>query len=324
MSKRDASWESRIGRRLKLRDLHILSTVVTCGSMAKAARKLGMSQPAVSESVATLEDVLRVRLLDRSPKGVEATIYAHALLARGHVVFDELKQGIRDIEFLDDPGAGEVRIGSPESLMAGFVPAIIERVSWQHPRVVVHAVNAQPGEQEFRALHERSLDLMLGRVLMPLRDPDIAMEVLCEDRFFVVASGRSRWAGRGAIRFADLAHEPWIMFPTDSLIASHFSNALRARGMEPPRASSTTFSMHVRMQLLATGKFLTIMHGSTLRYYAKPWSLKPLQVDLAIPPVPIALLTLRNRTLSPVVRLFVEHARAVSKTLTAKDGHMRR
>jgi len=289
--------------------------------MAKAARQLGMSQPAVSESVATLEDVLGVRLLDRSPKGVEATIYAHALLARGHVVFDELKQGIRDIEFLADPGAGEVRIGSPESLMAGFVPAIIERLSRQHPRVVVHAVNAQPGEQEFRALHERSLDLMVGRVLMPLRDPDIAMEVLCEDRFFVVAGARSRWAGRRAIRFADLAHDPWIMFPTDSLIASHFSKALRAGGMEPPRASSTTFSMHVRMQLLATGKFVTIMHGSALRYYAKPWSLRALPVDLTIPPVPIALLTLRNRTLSPVVRLFVEHARAISKSLTGTDGH---
>ena len=317
MASQDKSWESRIGRRLKLRDLHILSTVVECGSMAKAARQLGMSQPAVSESIANLEDALRVRLLDRNTKGVEPTIYAHALLARGNIVFDELKQGIRDIEFLADPSVGEVRIGSPESLMAGFVPAIIDRMSRQHPRVVVHAVNAQPGEQEFRALHERSIDLMLGRVLMPLRDPDVAMEILCEDRFFVVAGARSRWASRRAIRFADIAREPWIMFPIDSLIASHFSKALQASGLEAPRASNTTFSMHVRMQLLATGRFLTIMHGSTLRYYAKPWSLKALPVDLAIPPVPIALLSLRNRTFSPVVRLFVEQARAVANSMTA-------
>ncbi len=122
MAKGEAGWHSRIGRRLKLRDLHILSTVVECGSMAKGARQLGMSQPAVSESIASLEDALRVRLLDRSPKGVEATIYAHALLERGHVVFDELKQGIRDIEFLADRSVGEVRIGSPELLMAGSYP----------------------------------------------------------------------------------------------------------------------------------------------------------------------------------------------------------
>ena len=190
MTRQERNWESRIGRRLKLRDLDILSTVAECGSMAKGARQLGMSQPAVSESIANLEDTLRVRLLDRSPKGVEPTIYARALLNRGNVVFDELKQGIRDIEFLADPGAGEVRIGCPESLMAGFVPAIIDRMSQRYPRIVTRVVNAQPGEQEFRALHERRLDLMLGRVLMPLRDAEIDAEVLC--------NGQAVRGGRGA------------------------------------------------------------------------------------------------------------------------------
>src|SRR5215475_908009 len=91
-------WESRIGRRLKLRDLHILATVVDRGSMAQGAAHLRMSQPAVSEAIATLESALGVRLLDRSPRGVQPTIYGHALLKRGHVVFDEIKQGLRDIQ----------------------------------------------------------------------------------------------------------------------------------------------------------------------------------------------------------------------------------
>src|SRR5690348_2931158 len=93
-------WESRIGRRVRLRDLHILATVVEAGSMAKGAERLRMSQPSVSEAIANLEAALRVRLLDRGPRGVEATIYADALLRRGRVVFDELVQGVRDIEFL--------------------------------------------------------------------------------------------------------------------------------------------------------------------------------------------------------------------------------
>src|SRR5215468_6372995 len=96
-------WESRLGRRVKLRDLHILSTVVQWGSMTKGAAHLGMSQPAVSEAVANLESALEVPLLDRSPRGIEPTDYARALLKRGRVIFDELRQGIRDIEFLTDP-----------------------------------------------------------------------------------------------------------------------------------------------------------------------------------------------------------------------------
>ncbi|HEV7390312.1 MAG TPA: LysR family transcriptional regulator, partial [Burkholderiales bacterium] len=105
-------WDSRIGRRLKLRDLHIFFAVVHWGSMAKAAKHLGMSQPAVSKIIADMEAALRVRLLDRGSRGVEPTVYAHALLKRGHVVFDELRQGISDIEFLSNPTAGEIRVAT--------------------------------------------------------------------------------------------------------------------------------------------------------------------------------------------------------------------
>jgi DNA-binding transcriptional LysR family regulator len=80
---RKIDWESQIGRRLRLRDLHVFSTVIQRGSMAKAARQLGVSQPAVSEVIADLEHALGVRLVDRSAQGVTATIYGNALLIRG-------------------------------------------------------------------------------------------------------------------------------------------------------------------------------------------------------------------------------------------------
>src|SRR5262245_39547737 len=106
MARTPTDWESRIGRRVTLRDLHILSVVVRSGSMAKAASYLATSQSAVADAIANLEDALHVRLLDRSPQGIEPTIYANVLLKRGHAVFDELKQGVKEIEFLSDPTAG--------------------------------------------------------------------------------------------------------------------------------------------------------------------------------------------------------------------------
>src|SRR5262245_56276343 len=104
-------WESRLGRRLRVRDLYVLSAVVKVGSMAKAARSLSMSQPSVSEAVANLEHLLGVRLLDRGSHGVRPTIYADAILKRSMAVFDELKQGVRDIEALADPTVGELAVG---------------------------------------------------------------------------------------------------------------------------------------------------------------------------------------------------------------------
>lgn len=309
-------WESRIGRRLKLRDLHILFTVVQWGSMAKGAAHLGMSQPAVSEAIAGLEDALRVRLLDRSPRGVEPTIYARVLLKRGDVVFDELKQGIRDIEFLADPTAGEVRIGCPESLAAGFVPAVVERLSTRYPKVSVHVVAAQPGEQEFRELQDRSVDLLLGRVFKPLSNDDVGAELLYQDAFFVVAGAQSRWARRRKVTLAELINEPWILFPPNSVSHSYIERGFHANGLKPPRQSVTSFSIQMRLHLLSTGRFLTVLHDSVLRFNARQWSLKALPIDLLIRPMPIAIFTLKNRTLSPVVQLFIEQAHEVAKSIS--------
>src|SRR5882672_1612789 len=132
---RAVDWESRIGRRLRLRDLHILFAVADCGSMAKAATRLRVTQPAISKAVGDLEAAIGVRLLDRSPIGVEPTVYGHALLKCGLAVFDELRQGIRNIEHLADPTAGELRVGCQITLAATILPPIIEQFCDRYPRV---------------------------------------------------------------------------------------------------------------------------------------------------------------------------------------------
>ncbi len=89
-------WDSHIGRRLKLRDLHVFFSVVQLGSMAKAAAHFRVTQPAVSQVIADLEYALGVKLLDRSPRGVEPTVYGRSLLKGGAAAFDDLKQTIKE------------------------------------------------------------------------------------------------------------------------------------------------------------------------------------------------------------------------------------
>jgi DNA-binding transcriptional LysR family regulator len=317
MSRSAQDWESRIGRRLRLRDLHILSTVVQWGSMAKAASHLAMSQPAVSEAIASLEAALGVRLLDRTPQGVEPTLYASALLKRGLVVFDELRQGIKEIEFLSDPTAGEVRIGCNESLATGFMADVIDQFSRQYPRVLVHVVNATTVTQEFRELHERTVDLLLGRVLKPLADDEIDAEVLFQDQYFVVAGARSPWARRRKIALADLLDEPWIFVPPNTVAALFMAQAFSAQGLELPRAAVTSLSAAIRVQLVATGRFLTIVSGSLLRHNAERWDLKALPIPLDALSLPIAFFKLKHRTASPVVEKFIEYLRAAAKSMAA-------
>jgi len=309
-------WESRIGRRLRLRDLHILFAVVQWGSMAKAAANLRISQPSVSEAIADLEHTVGVRLLDRSPQGVEPTAYGRALLHRSHAAFDELRQGIRDIEFLADPTAGELRIASPETLTAGLLPAIIERMSRKYPRMVFHVVQANTVTLEFRELRERSVDLALARLLKPLAADDLDAETLFDDRLFVVAGARHPLARRRKVEFAELAKAQWIAIPPDNAAGSFAAEAFQASGLGLPKPTVVTFSHHVRYHLLASGRYVTTLPGSALRFNAEYFSLKVLSVDVPFPLRPVAIVTLKNRTLSPVAKLFVDCAREVAKPLT--------
>src|SRR5215471_3728821 len=208
---RKIDWESQIGRRLKLRDLHVFSTVVQRGSMAKAAQQLGVSQPAVSEVIADLEHALGVRLLDRSAQGIEPTIYGDALLKRSVAVFDELKQSIRDIEFLSDATTGEVRIGSGEAPWFTLLPDVIRRFSQQYPRIDVHTELIDHSEA-FLALRERSYDCVLIPIRMALHDKaaadDLTVEILYDDAHIVAAWVHSKWARRRKIDLAELIDEP--------------------------------------------------------------------------------------------------------------------
>jgi DNA-binding transcriptional LysR family regulator len=137
-------WDSRIGRRVRLRDLHILFAVVQQGSMAKAGAQLGMSQSAVSQAIAAIEHALRVPLLDRTSKGVTPTIYGSALLRRGSAAFDELRLGVQEIETLADPASGDVRIAAAES-SAAILPPVIERLAQRYPRIKLVVLDAPGG-----------------------------------------------------------------------------------------------------------------------------------------------------------------------------------
>src|SRR6266700_2145139 len=131
----------RIGRRLSLRDLNLLLVVIEKRSMSKAAAELAISQPVVSKAIANMERTLGVPLLDRSPTGIEPTPYGRAIAKRGAAAFDELRQGVKDIESLLDPTAGEMRIGCSGPLAAGIVATVIRKLSGRYPRLSFHVLD---------------------------------------------------------------------------------------------------------------------------------------------------------------------------------------
>jgi DNA-binding transcriptional LysR family regulator len=305
-------WEQQIGRRLRLRDLFVLFTVIKKGSMAKAASELSVSTPAVSEIIADLEHALGVRLLDRSPQGIVATVYGEALLRRGETAFDELKQGVRDIEFLADPTSGEIRVASTDSLAITILPDIIKHFGRQHPRVVLHLDTMPSPAIQLPGLRDRKYDLVFARSAPHSDDPsidDLSREILFHDQMVIATGSHTRWASRRKIDLAELANEPWIMPAPDTWTYSHMSEAFRLRGIDMPKASLVTIAWPLVADFLADGQFMAVCARSVARRY----SLKELPVDLPIRPWPVLIVKLKHRTLCPVVERFIDSAREVTR-----------
>jgi DNA-binding transcriptional LysR family regulator len=266
----------------------------------------------VSDAIANLETAIGTRLLDSNARGVEPTIYAKTLLKRIDVVFDELREGIRDIEALADSTAGEVRVACPEFLAGGLIPDVVDGFSRRYPNIVCQVVEADATTLEFRQLQERSVDLMVARVPAAFSDDDLNIEILFDDPHVVVVGGKSPWMKRRNITLADLAGEPWII-PASLIVREIMQEAFETQGLSMPKGKIISSFVLMRNHLLATGRFLTVLPTSALRYNAKQWALRALRIKLGMKQRPIAIIMLKNRSVSPAVQLFVEHLRMTAR-----------
>jgi DNA-binding transcriptional LysR family regulator len=309
------SWDQRLRRRLKLRDLDTLLAVVQCGSMAKAAARLAVSQPAVSKAIADMEATIGIRLFDRTAQGVEPTMYGRALLKSGLAVFDDLRQGVEEIGFLADPASGELRIGTTEPMTAWMLPTIIDRLSKQYPRMAFHVSQIPAVAMQYDALRERRAELTIGRVPGHVVDDDLQADVLFYERLHVVVGRNSPWARRRSVQFADLLDEAWVLPPPDTLAGGLMADVFRASGLDIPRVRVLAVSIQLLKSLLATGRFITLFPTSILQPDENRRLLKVLSIKLPQQPWPVATIRLKNRTVSPVAQLFMDCAREVAKPL---------
>jgi DNA-binding transcriptional LysR family regulator len=202
-------------------------------------------------------------------------------------------------------------------LAASLVSAVIDRLSRRYPRITFQLVTGYV-EALHRQLSERYVDLLIALKLGPVADERLGFEFLFDDSCVVVAGTHSPWARRRKLELAELVNEPWVLSPLGSGISSIAMEAFVANGLGYPRMTVVTDSPHARMSLLATGRYLTIFPASTVRFPAQRPELKVLPVELPMTPVPTGIVTVKNRTLSPVARLFIDTAREVGRSLTKK------
>ena len=306
-------WDDRIGRRLRLKDLHTLQTVAEVGSMAKASERLALSQPAISKAVSDMEHVLGASLLDRSARGVALTESGRLLVERTRVVFDEISQGALDIERLSDPTRGIVKIGTTEPL-ASTVSEIISRLAAKYERIR-YDVMISDQDTLIGELRQRTRDVVISRWAAPPATDDLAVQPLFKSPLAVMAAQGHPLLRRRRLGLADLMDERWTLSPPDSFLGRTVVELFRRRKLPLPPAVVTTISIHMRLDLLASGGFLTILPAQMLRSPAQRAWLRGLDVDLRDSLQPIAAITLKKRRVGGALKLFEQAGVEVCKTM---------
>ena len=260
----DRSWNTLIGERVRLRELRILHAVVQAGSMAKAAQALSMTQPAISQAIGHLEAALNLPVLERSPAGVVPTAFGAMLLRRALEAADVLADGLREIEALADPDAGEIVVGASESYIAGgALTATIVALRQRYKRMRIDVVESNTAAMDFADLRERRVDVMLGRGTGSKPPEDVRARCAAGGG----ASGRRRRPqclgarGRAALRRRGGQALGARAGRHGGLRTG--GGGHRAEGVAMRVPAVTTYSMMLRLQLLA--------RENTSRRFPRAW-----------------------------------------------------
>ncbi|HZY11344.1 MAG TPA: LysR substrate-binding domain-containing protein, partial [Beijerinckiaceae bacterium] len=164
-------------------------------------------------------------------------------------------------------------------------------------------------------------DFLIARTSQLSAADDLATEILFDEPFLAVAGTSSRWARARALRLDQLMGESWILPPYDSVAGSLLLQLFRANNVAPPEPSIATLSVQLTVTLIAGGRFVGLLPRSTAQFNAKRVGLKILPMQLPGARIAAGVITVKNRTLSPLADLFIDCARDVAKSIaSAAEG----
>lgn len=296
---------------MELRDLEYFAVIAEHGHLGRAADALRMSQPALSKSLRRLEQIVEVKLVNRTPKGVELTAEGSMLLLRVRELRLSLRSVTREITEMSEGRAGHLKVGVGAPVSEQLLSSAFATLLKDAPRTKL-LVSISDGDLMFRALHNGELDVIVT-YFRP--SEGLVCEHLYDDEFVVCASANHRLAGRKDLTLAELVQERWAL-AEPTLISQHWLlDKFREAGFPPPRIAFESRSLALKQRMVACSDLLTFTSRSVFQQFASPSAVKTLPVKELIWPFTISVIYRKETSLSPAVCRFVEIIKATAKAM---------
>lgn len=235
---------------MKLRQLECFVAVVEEGSFTRAARRLGIAQPSLSQQIRTLEEELGGALVERLPRGIAVTPAGRALLADARVALLASERGARSARAALGLESGELEIATVLSMAVGLLPRTIRVWHERYPQVTIRLHEYRHRRLLEEAVRGGVADLAIGP--RPLDDWEGPLVRVGWEEFVLVLAPSDPLADRKAIRLEDLADREWVLYHPDHGLAGIVEETCRRAGFVP-RGTVRTSQAEGAARLAAAG-----------------------------------------------------------------------
>ena len=301
----------QVSSRLTVSHLRLVVAIAEENSLVGAAKRLNMTQPAVTKSLQVAEHQLDVRLFERTSSGMVPTIFGAALVEQARLVLSQLRHAAQEIQDLRDGTGGRIAIGTLLAGSATLLPRVIARIHRERPRVAITIVEGM-NDVLLPALRSGELDLVVGRLADIPQGADLHEEMLFKDMACVVARPGHPLAEQRPLGLADAANWNWILPPRETTLRRQVEKAFYDDGLGPPVPVVESVSLIMNQSLLVDTDYLSVWpwQVASLGERAGQIAILPLALKTTIGFVGI---TARSEArLSPAAEVFAQTLREVA------------
>jgi len=301
----------RLPKSVKLRELRVYLAVLEQRSFRRAAAVLHITQPAVTKSINSLEEMLGVRLFDRASHSVEPTVHGSSLAPRAAAVFDELRRAAQELSLVSIGSRGTLRIGTLAMPAVPFLPVAIQRLTEAHPEIFISVVEDRQPELIDR-LRRRDIELAIMRLALLAPDESMRVDRLFDEKICVIAGADHPLARRRQLTWPQLLQERWVMPATDSHFYERVTRLLARYNLAMPRQVVEATSINIQFGMVLHAGMLSFGMRSQVDFAPGKQFIVRLPFELPAPAMSVAAVSLRARELGPLAQQFIGHVSSLA------------
>jgi LysR family transcriptional regulator, transcription activator of glutamate synthase operon len=289
---------------MELRQLRYLVTLADERHFTRAAARLHIAQPALSQQIRRLEDELGIALVDRTTRHVALTAAGERLVARARRALAEVEAATAELSELSGIRTGRVVIGAMRSTGPFDLSALLAAFHARHPGVEL-VVREEPSEVMLQHLHADALDVAFLAVNRLDAGPDIQLHPLLSEPLVALLAPGHRLAGRRRLDMAELRDERFVVFGEGGSLRRIVVQGAREAGFEPQLAFESTEQQRIRA-MVSRGLGVALLPASEAEHAGPPVAAVPVCKPALARDVTLAWRA--NRRHSPAARAFLELA----------------